>query len=297
MTSQILLSTAAQLPAGYSLHSAASRPEMYGTLFDPNHAMSSLWPQFVTSTPTALQYWDKLSLIPYFAQFQLIILANESVTQRESVVACANSIPVFCPLDDLPDGGWDAILQKGMDDFHQDKSSPNLLSALGVTVSREHRRLGLAELLIQALRDLARQRRFEWLVVPLRPTRKSEHPFADLAEYLTWKSDRGSSGLAPEPDQIYDPWLRKHVMLGGKLLKIAPKSMSVEASGQQWTQWTGCDLSEMAKERHVRPKVTATGCEFVELPIPGALVPVRYYPAEDMASYVEPNIWVVHSLL
>lgn len=298
MATQTPLSTTAQLPTGYSLHSAASRPDMYGTLSDPNHSMSSLWPQFVTSTPTSLQYWDKLSSVPYFAQYQLIIVEKGSVTQRDAVVACANSIPVFCTVANLPDGGFDAMLQKGMEDHFcntGDKQRfPNLLSALGVTVSRGHRHLGLADLLIQALRELAKQSRLEALVVPLRPTRKSEHPFVDFGEYLTWKTNN-DRGL--DDGQIYDPWLRKHVSLGGKPLKIAPQSMTVKASGQQWSQWMmGRDLSEVAKEQHACKKTTPTGSEYVDVPIPGALVPVRHYLAENMASYVEPNVWVVHSL-
>lgn len=51
-------------------------------------------------------------------------------------------------------------------------------------------------------------------MLSLGPTRKSQHPFADLAEYLIWESDRASSGPPRNHKQkIYEPWLQKHVFL------------------------------------------------------------------------------------
>jgi hypothetical protein len=67
------------LPPGYSLQTAAARPDMFETLLDPEHPMSSLWPQFITSTPVTEKYWSstpvtekywsQLTDIPLFASY------------------------------------------------------------------------------------------------------------------------------------------------------------------------------------------------------------------------------------
>ena len=61
-----------------------------------------------------------------------------------------------------------------------------------------------------------------------------------------------------------DPWLRVHVRAGGEIVKVAPASMRFTASGQ--------------------------------IAVPGALVPVHVSLGQDHAVYVEPNVWVRHSI-
>ncbi|GAD93457.1 conserved hypothetical protein [Paecilomyces variotii No. 5] len=270
------------LPPGYSLQTAAARPDMYETLFDPQHPMSSLWPQFITSTPVSERYWAQLTTIPLFASYQLIILHQGVGDKNESVVACGNSIPVYCPLNELPDGGWEAILQTGIENYHAGhKQPPNLLSALGVTVHPAHRQQRLADILIQTLRSLASQFHFEALVVPLRPTKKSEYPLVPFEEYVHWKLD---DHARPADRVPYDPWLRKHLKYGGQIVRIAPHSMTITAHADQWKDWTGCDLTAAAESGLA---ISSEG--YIEVPVPRALVPVQYNPITKVASYVEPN--------
>nr|UZP48216.1 AvaD [Aspergillus versicolor] len=284
-----LQSLGISLPPGYSLQTAAARPDMYETLFDPEHPMSSLWPQFITSTPVSEKYWSQLTDIPLFASYQLMILHRDVENKHESVVACGNSVPVYCPLNDLPDGGWEAILQTGIENYRAGhKQHPNLLSALGVTVASAHRQQGLADIVIQTLRALANQAHFEALVVPLRPTKKSEHPMVPLEEYVHWKLDEHAR---PDDQVSYDPWLRKHLSYGGQMVRIAPRSMTIAAHADQWKDWTGCDLAALAESGS---DTSSKG--LVEMPIPRALVPVQYDPVSKVASYVEPNVWVVHPI-
>lgn len=287
MTGIDLQSLGINLPPGYSLQTAAARPYMYETLFDPEHPMSSLWPQFITSTPVSEKYWSQLTDIPLFKSYQLIILHKNVENEDESVVACGNSIPVYCPLNDLPDGGWEAILQTGIENYHSGhKQPPNLLSALGVTVVPAHRQQRLADVLIQTLKGLASQAHFEALVVPLRPTKKSEYPMVPLEEYVHWKLD---DHARPDDHIPYDPWLRKHLAYGGRIVRIAPRSMTIAAHADQWKDWTGCDLDALAESGAA---ISSEG--HVEVLIPRALVPVQYDTVSKIASYVEPNVWVVH---
>ena len=67
--------------------------------------------------------------------------------------------------------------------------------------------------------------------------------------------------------------------LGGRILKVAPESMVVEASVQQWMEWTG-------------GKFPASGAYVV----PGALAPVHIDLEKNIGRYAEPNVWVEHSL-
>ncbi|KXG54296.1 uncharacterized protein PGRI_074400 [Penicillium griseofulvum] len=245
--------------------------------------MTSLWPQFITSTPVTERYWSQLTDIPLFVSYQLMILHKDVQNGHESVVACGNSIPVRWPLNDLPDGGWEATLQTGIENYHAGhKQPPNLLFALSVTVNPAHRQQKLTDILIRTLRGLGSQAHFEALVVPLRPTRKSQHPIVPLQAYVNWKLDDHTP---------YDPWLRKHLIHGGQIFRIAPHSMTNTAHADQWKDWTGCDLAALAKSG-----VETCSNGHVDVPIPGALVPVQYDPVSKTASYVEPNIWVIHPM-
>lgn len=60
---------------------------------------------------------------------------------------------------------------------------------------------------------------------------------------------------------------------------VAPASMTVSGSLEEWRGWTGL------------PFDTAGDVE-----VPGALVPVRCEPQRGYAVYVEPNVWLRHAL-
>ena len=76
-----------------------------------------------------------------------------------------------------------------------------------------------------------------------------------------------------------DPWLRVHVLVGGEIVKVAPASMVIAGSIAEWSRWAG--MSFMASG---------------EVAVPGALVPVHVSLEQDHAVYVEPNVWVRHSV-
>ncbi len=76
-----------------------------------------------------------------------------------------------------------------------------------------------------------------------------------------------------------DPWLRVHVRAGGRIVGVAPRSMTVVEPLSSWRAWTGLPFD--------RPG---------PVPVPHALVPVYCHPDRDLACYVEPNVWVHHDL-
>ncbi len=77
----------------------------------------------------------------------------------------------------------------------------------------------------------------------------------------------------------HDPWRRVHVRAGGVVEAVAPASMAVAASLEEWRGWTGLPFDSAG---------------LVE--VPGALAPVHCEPARGYAVYVEPNVWVRHTL-
>ena len=82
------------------------------------------------------------------------------------------------------------------------------------------------------------------------------------------------------PDGLpHDPWLRVHVRAGARIDSIAPASMTVAGSLEQWRRWTGLPFDVPG-----------------DVEVPGALVPVRCEPERGYAVYVEPNVWMRHLL-
>ncbi|WP_340613817.1 hypothetical protein [Xenorhabdus thailandensis] len=89
-------------------------------------------------------------------------------------------------------------------------------------------------------------------------------------EYYGWKNGKG------EP---FDPWIRTHCRLGAKIIKPALRSMDIYGTLEQWQEWTGMKFPQSG--------------EYV---IPGGLVPLVVDVEKQMAYYIEPNLWMYHSL-
>ena len=77
----------------------------------------------------------------------------------------------------------------------------------------------------------------------------------------------------------FDSWLRVHIRMGGRIVKVAPCSMVVPGTLAEWSRWTGIRFAESG-----------------DLVVPGALAPVHVSREQDHAVYIEPNVWVHHRL-
>ena len=102
----------------------------------------------------------------------------------------------------------------------------------------------------------------------MRPTLKHRYPLAPIERYVSWRRPDGTH---------LDPWLRTHERLGGEILKIASRSMTIPGTVSQWEQWSAMVFPE-------------SGAYVV----PGALTPVDIDRERDQGLYVEPNVWMVH---
>jgi hypothetical protein len=322
----------------YRLYNAQSRPDLWVALSNPTHPLNAAWPTFLDQDPYFTCYSRDLNNIDAFAKFQYAIV-ELSNSGRENVVACGRSIPFYWPeldliggkdglsthpevLGTLPDQGYDAILSRGIEQYHsrQDLPAsmgeseiftdpartrterPNALSAISITVTREHRSKGLAEVIIGAMKRSAIKENLEMMVVPLRPTRKSEFPTVAMDDYITWPAASISASCSKEkkvnPNLPYDPWLRKHLQLGAKVAKVASCSMRVEGSVAEWQNWTGLDFRRIVDSKQAMPFRIEHGSsrQCIKVIFPGGLVPLLYYVEEQWCVYIEPNVWLYHEL-
>ncbi|KAB8259061.1 hypothetical protein BDV32DRAFT_150773 [Aspergillus pseudonomiae] len=309
------------------VHTAQSRPDLWKVLEDPNHPLNAAWPLFLDQDIYFQYYCSQLNKIKAFACFQYIIVKVDNYGE-EHIIACGRSVPFYWPelakiggkialaqhpkvLHTLPDEGYDAILSRAFEQYFAREGlvqaqaldrptpfndpaaarieQPNALAAISITVSPEYRSQGLAEALILAMKEAAIERNFDAMVVPLRPTRKSEFPMTNMTDYVLWRA------TTPDPNLPFDPWLRKHVRLGAKVIKVARGSMRVEGSVEEWQQWTGVNIPQAAQGGSLKLEAES-GKAYVEVVFPRGLVPLRYYVDEQRCVYIEPNVWLHHAL-
>jgi hypothetical protein len=222
-----------------------------------------VWPQFMLHDPVAGEYWEYLYRDWPEYQFALV--------EGGAILAVGNSVPLCWngPLDDLPEEGWDWILPRAVDDLSNGRC-PNTQVAIQVMVGRSLQGRGLSAEAVVAMARVGAKRGYRHLVVPTRPTKKCEHPWVPMDEYIGWKDSQ---------DRVFDPWLRVHTRLGGRIVKVCHKAMQITGSLSEWQEWTGVQFRENG------PCI-----------VPGGLCPVEVDLLGDVAVYTEPNVWMAHDL-
>ncbi|MEO6205769.1 MAG: GNAT family N-acetyltransferase [Mycobacteriales bacterium] len=235
------------------------RPDLHEAMW----SVPSTWPEFMFHDPVASMFFGCLD--EAFPEYQVL-----GLTPDGSVVARVNSVPFDWDHTDegLPDRGWDAVLEQAF--VPTRASSGSTVSLLEARVDPAHQGSGLSAKLLQAAAANARRLGAQHLLGPVRPTRKSEEPRLGMADYVHRCTEDGLP---------FDPWLRTHVRLGGRIVRVCPASMTISATLAQWLTWTGIELTRSGL------------CE-----LPGALVPIHVSIEQDHAVYVEPNVWVHHRL-
>ncbi|NGO12910.1 N-acetyltransferase [Streptomyces sp. HC44] len=241
--------------------SLAERPEMHEKVV----GMADTWPEFIRHDPIGDTHYDRIATeLPEYALF--------AEDEHGEVVAHAYSVP-FALADEgrgeLPARGWDQVLVWAFADLRRG-ARPDMVSAISIVIAPHAQGGGLSARMLAAMRDNARTHGFREVVAPVRPSAKHLEPRTPMEEYAF--RTRGD-GLP------HDPWLRVHVRAGATIHAVAPASMAVAASLDEWRQWTGLPFDEEG---------------LVE--VPGALVPVHCEPGRGYAVYVEPNVWVRHAL-
>jgi hypothetical protein len=107
-------------------------------------------------------------------------------------------------------------------------------------------------------------------VAPVRPNQKSKYPLTNIDDYIQWTNEEGLP---------FDAWLRVHARLGARIIKPCHEAMVIHGTRAEWERWTGL-------------KFPQSGPYY----IPGALKPMEMDLEKDEGLYVEPNVWMVHTV-
>ena len=221
-----------------------------------NKLHSEPWPVFLSEDSSVKKYWQRLYQV--YPEYQLLFRINSEY------IGVANSAPIYWNgnINDLPAGFDEAI-----ETIIEEDKKPNTLCGLAVVISKKHLGKGISFKIINNLKKLAKSYGYSNLILPVRPTLKSQYPIISMDNYTNWEKD----------NLPFDPWLRVHIKIGGEILKVANPSMIVRGTVSDWQRWTGMYFGE--SNRYI---------------IPGALNPVNIDLENDLGEYIEPNIWVLH---
>src|SRR5439155_1246749 len=122
----------------------------------------------------------------------------------------------------------------------------------------------------RAMVDLARVHGLGTLLAPVRPADKSAYPLAPMERYARWQNDDGLP---------MDRWIRVHARMGADILAVAPRTLLITGSVEEWERWT--DLRFPDSGSYV---------------VPGALQPVVIDRNADEGRYEDPNVWMRHTI-
>jgi len=227
----------------------AEHPELRGTL-------PRIWPEFMGHDPVVETFWPRLYEV--YPDFQMWLVDTDS----KETIGYACTLPVR----------WDGVPQpRGIDWAMSNGAAgePTTLCAIVAGIVPVHRGRGLGGVILGRMVGLAAAHGFDCVIAPVRPSRKERYPLIPIESYVRWRREDG---------YMYDPWLRTHERLGAELLELAPRSLTVTGSREEWEAWTDLQYPEDG--------------DYV---VPGALVPVRF--EDGRGTYAEPNVWMRHPIV
>jgi len=248
------------LPADHTLWTLEERPDLGAAL---ETFGSAVWPEFMHHGSTSDRLWGHMA--ESFGSYQLAL-----TDVGGALVAVARSMPLAWDgsTEDLP-AGWDAQFERSVAGFDAGVA-PDTLGAIMIVIDPEQRGSGLGSVMVSALQARARLSGFHTLIACVRPTLLGHYPLIPIDQYATWTR---ADGLP------FDPWIRIHVRLGGRLSRPEPRSMHIRGSVAEWETWTG--MAFPASGSYV---------------VPGACAPVTIDRGSDVGTYHDPNVWIIHDI-
>jgi GNAT superfamily N-acetyltransferase len=225
----------------------------------------AVWSPFMLHDSIANENWHEL--LDRFTDYQLALYD----TKDKRVAAMGNSFPLRweASFEDLPEEGWDWAFVEAVNQ-HKKGFSPNMQCAIQVAIREEYQGQGLSMKTLQALSRIGQSKGFRYLIVPVRPNEKSMYPLISLDDYVTWRTEKGLA---------LDPWLRVHERIGGRIIKTCHQSKVIRGTHAEWEEWTHLKFPQSG--------------QYI---IPGALNPIKMDVERDEGIYIEPNVWVVHTI-
>jgi GNAT superfamily N-acetyltransferase len=237
------------------------RPALWDELPDIG---AEVWPEYNRHGDILNRYWPHLER--EFGAFQFALYDEET----GEVLAEGHTAP--CPWDGSAQGlgeGIDEMIVAAFEARARGRR-PTALCALAAEVRPRFQGQGLAARMLREMAALARAHGFAHLIAPVRPSLKERYPLAAIERYLTWRTPDGKR---------FDPWLRVHERVGGRIARPAPRSMRITGTVAEWQLWTGMEFPDAGRYT-----------------FPAGLAPVSIDRRTDRGVYWEPNVWVVHPI-
>ena len=239
----------------------SERPEAWdglGDLFD------GVWPEYNMHGDELNRYW--LRLHDVFPEWQFMLTDPADGT----ALAKGYTVPVaWNGTDDGLGPGIDATIA-GAFELREAGGRPTAVSALAAEVAPRYQGRGLAPAMLRAMAAITREAGLAHLIAPVRPSVKDRYPLIPIERYARWVRDDG----AP-----FDPWVRVHVQVGGRIGPPIPESLHITGTVADWESWTKMRFPESG--------------DYV---FPGGLTTVHIDAEKDTGEYWEPNIWTIHEI-
>jgi GNAT superfamily N-acetyltransferase len=237
----------------------SERPELWDSIEDLSE---EVWPEYNLHGDTLNQYWERLYDV--FPEWQFVLYdAGE-----QAVLAEGHTVPLAWDGTDPGLGpGIDATIAAAFE-LRAAGGPPTAVSALAAEIPPRHQGRGLSGVLLAVMAGLARDAGLSHLIAPVRPSRKDRYPTIPIERYARWTRADGSP---------FDPWIRVHTRLGGRIGPATPYSMRITGTVAEWESWTRMPFPDSG--------------DYV---FPAGLTTVHIDRDTDAGEYWEPNVWVIH---
>ena len=224
-------------------------------------AIPLAFPEVLVASQHIKNHWPRLE--QYFPETQIFLLDG-----TDKLIGFMNAIPLRWDksVSELPQTGWDWMLQKGIEDY-ENKIKANTLGGLQVIVLKEHQQKGYSKLLLAQGKKLRDSLMLHKLIIPIRPILKSQYPRLPMDKYLALKKD----------NKIFDPWIRTHLNCGARLSHVCSESMNISGDINFW-------------EAIIKKEKLNSGYHLA----PGVLNSVNIQREKDFGVYKEENIWLYY---
>jgi hypothetical protein len=205
--------------------SAGARPDLANRA---DEATAGAFPEYNTHGDVAAPRWSRL--YDDYPDYQLVLWDDAT----GEILGEGNTIP--CRFDGTLKGlprSIDEVLATGLPEVGV-APVPTALCALAIAIPSGQENRGQSRLLLEGMRDLAAARGWTQLIAPVRPSWKARYPLTRIERYAAWT----------RPDGLpFDPWLRVHARLGGRILRAEPRSLRISGRVADWEEWVGDGIS------------------------------------------------------
>ena len=184
-----------------------------------------VWPVAWFKGRITEKFWD--SMIEKNVDLRFVCIVDNRLA---ATFILARVERTSAPFVNLPDQGWEWVLETSVSDASSDSK---IVSAISMNILPEYRGNHLSSKILFFGKNYLKAKGMKYLIAPVRPSLKSKYPLIPMGEYITWKLPSGSG--------IFDSWLRVHIQAGASIINICHRSMVITGGSREWLEWTGVE--------------------------------------------------------